>query len=149
MNQRGFATLEVILMVMVIGILASIAVPRFTSVTTAANTAKIQADLSTIDTAIDVYSMENGTPTSAPSFTDLAPYLKDSTNVKPPTGKAFVNGTETPITDKEYKIESVTVGTTTSFRARLDNHTAGEFTKTATTTTTSGGGTGGGGDNPG
>ena len=60
MNQRGFATLEVILMVMVIGILASIAVPRFTNVTTRANTAKIQADLSTIDTAIAVYQMEQG-----------------------------------------------------------------------------------------
>ena len=53
MNQRGFATLEVILMVMVIGILASIAVPRFSNVTASANTAKIQADLATIDTAID------------------------------------------------------------------------------------------------
>ncbi len=60
MNQRGFATLEVILMVMVIGILASIAVPRFTSVTAAANTAKIQSDLSTIDTAIAIYHMEYG-----------------------------------------------------------------------------------------
>ncbi len=138
MNQRGFATLEVILMVMVIGILASIAVPRFTDVTTAANTAKIQADLSTIDTAIEIYSMENGTPTSAPSFTDLAPYLNDSTNIKPPTGKAFINGTATAISDKVYKIESVTVGSGTSattFRARLDKHTAGDFTKTTTTTT--------------
>ena len=33
MNQRGFATLEVILMVMVIAILAAIAVPRFTTPT--------------------------------------------------------------------------------------------------------------------
>ena len=61
MGQKGFATLEVILMVVVIGILASIAVPRFTSVTTAANTAKIQADLTTIDTAIATYYMEYGT----------------------------------------------------------------------------------------
>lgn len=65
MNQRGFATLEVILMVMVIGILASIAVPRFTNVTTAANTAKIQSDLSTLNTAIEIYYMEKGSyPTS-------------------------------------------------------------------------------------
>ena len=67
MNQRGFATLEVILMVMVIGILASIAVPRFNAVTTAANTAKIQADLSTIDTATDIsataYAIQAATDT--------------------------------------------------------------------------------------
>ena len=43
MNQRGFATLEVILMVVIIGILATVAVPRFTDVTTKANTAKIQS----------------------------------------------------------------------------------------------------------
>ena len=29
MNQKGFATLEIILMVMVVGILATIAVPQF------------------------------------------------------------------------------------------------------------------------
>lgn len=98
MNQRGFATLEVILMVMVIGILASIAVPRFTSVTTAANTAKIQADLSTIDTAIAVYYMEHGSyPQNFPN--DLSEYLQDATSIKPPSGKVFIRGTS----DKEEK----------------------------------------------
>ena len=45
MNQKGFATLEVILMVTVIGILAAVAVPKFTDIAAKANTAKIQADL--------------------------------------------------------------------------------------------------------
>ena len=60
MNQKGFATLEIILMVVVLGILASIAVPRFTDVTTKANTAKIQSDLAALNSALAVYEMENG-----------------------------------------------------------------------------------------
>ena len=91
MNQRGFATLEVILMVMVIGILASIAVPRFTNVTTRANTAKIQADLSTIDTAIAVYQMEQGDDTT-PSVDNLVEggYLQGKP--QPPSGSCYYEG---------------------------------------------------------
>lgn len=131
MRQKGFATLEVILMVMVIGILASIAVPRFTSVTTAANTAKIQADLSTIDTAIAIYTMEKGT-TTAPTMTLLEPYLQDAANIKPPTGKCYIDGTETSITWTTYEITAPT-GTETEYRATLGGNTAGHFTKTKTT----------------
>ena len=131
MNQRGFATLEVILMVMVIGILASIAVPRFTTVTAAANTAKIQADLSTLDTAIAIYYMEKGEYPDG--IGKLTPYLQDE--VKPPTGSAYINGTETPITGPDYDVKQTTTTgegesattTTKAYRATLDNHTAGEF----------------------
>ena len=124
MNQRGFATLEVILMVIVIGILASIAVPRFTSVTTAANTAKIQSDLSTIDTAISIYYMEKGTyPTE---LNQLSEYLRDIDNVKPPTGNAYINGESKPISDgAKY---TITVDTNGEARATLDGHKSGEFT---------------------
>ncbi|MBR1806585.1 MAG: type II secretion system protein GspG [Selenomonadaceae bacterium] len=132
MNQRGFATLEVILMVMVIGILASIAVPRFTSVTTAANTAKIQSDLSTIDTAISIYYMEKGTYPQ--NISDLSDYLKDIGNVKPPTGKAYINGTATDISATSYAIQQPTSGSTDEARATLDGKTSGEFTNKTKTT---------------
>ncbi len=122
MNQRGFATLEVILMVMVIGILASIAVPRFTNVTTAANTAKIQSDLATIDTAIAIYQMEKGNYPA--SVSNLSDYLQDIDNIKPPTGKAYINGTATNISATSYEIKTVN----DEARASLDNHTSGEFT---------------------
>ena len=112
MNQRGFATLEVILMVMVIGILASIAVPRFTNVTAAANTAKIQADLSTIDTAIAVYQMEKGkTPESLDALKD---YFQGGTSPTPPTGKYFLEGKlqdNALTTSSEYAVAEVKIGT--------------------------------------
>lgn len=107
MRQKGFATLEVILMVMVIGILASIAVPRFTSVTTAANTAKIQADLSTIDTAIAVYYMEQGSyPTQ---LNQLSDYLRGTDgNLKPPSGQCYLDGSTTAVDvpATEYTIQA-------------------------------------------
>ena len=139
MNQRGFATLEVILMVMVIGILASVAVPRFNEVTTAANTAKIQSDLSTIDTAISIYYMDNGSYPTA--ISQLDDYLKDAAKIQPPTGYAYINGTKTEITGPNY---AITAGAATGeeSRATLDNHKAGEFSKTATSSSGSGSGDG-------
>lgn len=127
MNQRGFATLEVILMVMVIGILASVAVPRFNEVTTAANTAKIQSDLSTIDTAISLYYMDKGEYPTAMS--QLDEYLRDADKIKPPKGEAYINGTATKISATVY---AITPETGKESRATLDNHKAGDFYKTAT-----------------
>lgn len=129
MRQKGFATLEIILMVMVIAILASIAVPRFTTVTTAANTAKIQSDLTTIDTAIAIYTMEKGTsvaPTLGANGT-LKDYIQDIGNLKPPTGQAYVNGTATDISSTSYTITQVN----SEYRGTLDGKTAGQFTNKA------------------
>ena len=128
MNQRGFATLEVILMVMVIGILASVAVPRFNEVTTAANTAKIQSDLSTIDTAISLYYMDEGKYPDKVS--DLKDYLRDADKIKPPTGIAYFGSDGVKkINDTEYKI---TEETGKESRATLDGKKAGDFYKNKT-----------------
>ena len=146
MNQRGFATLEVILMVVILGILATVAVPRFTDVTTKANTAKIQSDLTTIDTAIQLYYMEKGSYTGLSTVDNLttAGYLMDTP--KPPTGSAFLNGTATEIasTTTTYSIvddpKDTSNSTSKAKRAVLNiggsNHVAGDFSVTATTTTT-------------
>ena len=129
MNQRGFATLEVILMVMVIGILASIAVPRFTNVTAAANTAKIQADLSTIETAVAIYRMEYGED-KEPTFDNLvtAGYLQ--AKPKAPSGSAYKeNGTTS-------EVAAITAGadytitynsTTKAAEVKFDGLTADKF----------------------
>ena len=123
MNQKGFATLEVILMIVIIGILATVAIPRFGDMTTKANTAKIQADLSTLDNAIEIYFMENGDYPD--ELSDLSNYVKDVTNLKPPVGKAKLKagGEVTTTSSSVYEIETKDSQT----RAVLDSHTAGEF----------------------
>ena len=145
--QKGFATLEVILMVMVIGILASIAVPRFTSVTTAANTAKIQSDLSTIDAAIEVYYMENGAyPNAADNITALDDYIRGASDLKPPKGDAYVIGENTPhsFSQDTYKIKAKT--NTEGARAYLENesYTAEKFRIEKKSGSTGSGNSGGG-----
>ncbi len=104
MNQKGFATLEIILMVMVVGILATMAVPQFEKITANANTAKVQSDLAAINSAIAVYQMEKGT---APAYSDLtasgASYFENG-NPQAPTGKIYVDGTITTIGSTGYGI---------------------------------------------
>lgn len=105
MKQKGFATLEVILMIVVIAILASIAVPRFSEVSAKANTAKIQADLSTIDTAIAVYQLEKGEDpgTEVKTLVD-AGYLQAEPT--PPKGYAYVNGKKS---SEKFSADSYTI----------------------------------------
>ena len=128
LNERGFATLEVILMITVLGILSAVAIPRFNAITNSANTAKVQADLSTLDTAIALYQMDNG---QAPTqISDLADYVQDVTNLKPPSGSVYINGTVTNLsTNATYGIKTVN----NNPRASLDDHTSEEFTKNSNT----------------
>ena len=105
MNQKGFATLEIILMVMVIGILATMAVPQFEKITAAANTSKVQSDLAAINTAVAVYQMEKGT---IPTYTDLTAngttYFENGVP-QPPTGKIYISGAVTDIGTTGYNID--------------------------------------------
>ena len=121
LNQKGFATLEIILMVMVVGILATMAVPQFEKVTASANTAKVQSDLAAINSAAAIYQMEKGT---IPSYSDLTSnattYFENGTP-QPPTGKVYIKGEVTSISASgAYNLDS-------SGKATFDGHTAEDF----------------------
>ena len=125
LNERGFATLEVILMITVLGILSAVAIPRFNAITISANTAKVQADLSTLDTAIALYQMDNG---KAPTkLSDLKDYVQDVENIKPPTGSIYVTDSEEAIQipATEYSISS----DTNNPRALIGNYTSDKIGK--------------------
>lgn len=118
MNQKGFATLEVILMVMVIGILATIAVPRFENITAQANTSKVVSDLAALNAAVAVYQMEKS---KTPSYSDLETYLENGFPQKP-TGKVYIKGTSTTIKDTDaYALDG-------NSKATFAGHTAEDFT---------------------
>lgn len=125
MNQKGFATLEIILMVMVVGILATMAVPQFEKITASTNTAKVQSDFAAINSAAAIYQMETG---KTPSYADLtvtdagkAKYFENGVP-QPPTGKIYVNGAVVSIADgTKYNLD-------TNGKAVLGNYTAEQIT---------------------
>lgn len=119
-NEAGFTLIGMLIAVGIVAILAMIAVPKFTSAIASANTAKIQSDLSTLNTAIAVYEIDNGTaPTD---IKDLADYLQD-TNIKPPSGKCYVEGNLADVGAAAYTIDK------TNSRALCNNKAVGAFYK--------------------
>lgn len=58
--RRGFTLIELMIVVAIIGILAAVAVPNFIDATDEAKAARIQADLSTIGSAVELYYVKNG-----------------------------------------------------------------------------------------
>ena len=88
-DQRGFSLLSTLLAVMILAVILSIAVPRFSSAIVTANTVKVQADLTALDTAI----------------ADLKEYVTDLDNLKPPSGNVRVGDKEEPLENAVYKIE--------------------------------------------
>ena len=60
LNQKGFTLVELMVVIAILGILAAIAIPKFSDSTSAANTAKIAADLRTIDSALVMYQANGG-----------------------------------------------------------------------------------------
>ena len=116
--ERGFSLLSTLLAVMILAVILSIAVPRFTSALATANTVKVQADLTAIDTAIVLYRTAKGN--NPAKIDDLADYVTDLANLKPPSGNVFVEGQEIRLEKTKYEITDTDKGK----RATCDGRTA-------------------------
>ena len=95
-KRKGFMLLELIIVVAIIGILAAVAIPNLVGMTDEAKVAKIQSDLSTIGTAMEVYHVKKGGtyPANLSVLEGDNGYLKKVP--EPPTGA----GTYTIVGDK-------------------------------------------------
>ena len=121
-GESGFSILELIVYIGIVGVIVTMAVPRYTNAMAMANTAKIQADLQTIDTAIAMYHMQNGT-LPANITTDLNDYINNADVIAPPAGDCILGSGDTmAVTATEYTISS-------TGEAQCQGHNLGEFTK--------------------
>ncbi|MBN1231773.1 MAG: prepilin-type N-terminal cleavage/methylation domain-containing protein [Candidatus Coatesbacteria bacterium] len=73
MNKKGFTLIELMIVVVIIGILAAIAIPRFTSIKDEANKSSCRANMHQIATAENMYYAVANTYTNASG--DLDDYI--------------------------------------------------------------------------
>ncbi len=103
-EQGGFTLIEMMIVVAIIAILTAVAIPRFNESLALTNTARVQADLQSLDTAIAMYRVQNGKAPQA--LSDLNDYI-DVDNIKAPTGDVYINGVLTSNdSDATYELTS-------------------------------------------
>ena len=60
MKKNGFTLIELMVVIAIIGLLSSIAMPRFVDITNSAKIANVQGNLSSMRTAIGMYNVKTG-----------------------------------------------------------------------------------------
>ena len=76
-NKAGFTLVEIMIVVAIIALLASIAVPGFLRARKRSQASRVINDLRLLDSSVDQYAIENNKVTGAiANFNDLKVYLK-------------------------------------------------------------------------
>jgi len=58
-NNRGFTLVEILIVVVVLGILASVVIPQFTDASSDAKLSALQTDLATVRTQLQLYKLQH------------------------------------------------------------------------------------------
>jgi prepilin-type N-terminal cleavage/methylation domain-containing protein len=79
-GSHGFTLIEIMIVVSIVALLATIAIPSFMRARKRAQASRVLKDLQVLSDALDQYAIEhNKTPGAAANFTDLQAYIKQGT----------------------------------------------------------------------
>ncbi|MEL7568047.1 MAG: prepilin-type N-terminal cleavage/methylation domain-containing protein [Dehalobacterium sp.] len=92
-NERGFTLIELMMVLMILGILVSIAIPRFTGKISEAEDVKTQADIKIIQNAVDLYFLDYGAYPSATAQLVEEGYLRQDPVQVDGTSRYKINST--------------------------------------------------------
>ena len=124
-NRKGFTLVELLVVIAIIGILAAIAVPKFTDASASARGAKMQADLRTIDSAIAMAVAKGWTPAAA-AMTETTPaeVVANLTTVPKSPAGTYSAKTSGSVTEGFYSINAAGRATVTTTGTGAGTHTA-------------------------
>ena len=108
-NTRGFTLVEIMIVVAIIALLASIAVPGFLRARKRAQASRVVNDLRLIDNAVDQYAIENNrtTGSTVPTTAWIA-YMKKGSQLYNTAEDVFGNGYGVQTVDALPKVPAAT-----------------------------------------
>ena len=133
-DAKGFSLLELLVVCSIVAILAGVAVPKIGQVMANARSARIEADLTTLDTAIVMY--QNDTGKNPAQVSDLKGYLNDADKLEQPAGSCAMRdgkpeeipaGTAYTLDYDGEKDAQGNKDTAGEWRAFCKGHKAGDF----------------------
>jgi len=94
MNRKGFSLIELVIVVVIIGTLAAIAIPRLSRGAAGAGDSALQGNLKILRTAIDLYATEHGGtfPATSTVVAQLTQFSDDAGSTSATKTGAFIYG---------------------------------------------------------
>ena len=99
--QRGFSLIEIMVVVVILGILAALVVPKIISRPDEARMVKARQDVLAIQNALDLYKLDNGFYPSTDQGL-MALVEKPTSNPAPPDWKAYLKSVPKVPWSREY-----------------------------------------------